>query len=84
MENETEIEKLAGMVQRGFAEVHERFGGIAGRFGGVEERLGILDETVGRWKSTWVSWTKRLIRSRPSSTRIDRRQRTASPPFIAP
>src|SRR5260370_17382695 len=60
MENETEIEKLARMVQNGFAEMHERFekvddrfekidGGLEkaeGRFTAIDKRLDVLNQKI--------------------------------------
>jgi hypothetical protein len=43
MENETEIEKLARMVQNGFAEMHERFESVETRFDAVDERFAGVD-----------------------------------------
>jgi chromosome segregation ATPase len=55
MENETEIEKLARMVQTGFAEMHERFEkidtrfeNIDSRFKDVDKRLDLLDQKIDR------------------------------------
>jgi tetrahydromethanopterin S-methyltransferase subunit G len=55
MENETEIEQLARMVQTGFAEMHERFekiderfDGVDRRFAGIETRLEVLDQKIDR------------------------------------
>jgi chromosome segregation ATPase len=44
MENETEIDKLARIVNAGFDRMDERFEKIDERFAGIDNRLGSLDE----------------------------------------
>src|SRR5216683_130265 len=73
MENESEIEKLARMVQNDFTEMHQEFAAVHEKIDGVEKRLDNVS----------ICSIRKSIALRPRSTSTGRRPRTASPLSIA-